>query len=618
MQFKQILHQLITAGLFLSLLVPLFVFNSLFFPYITSKVFVFRIIVEVLGILWLWLILLDKSFRPRRTLFLYGIVIWVAVIALATLFGVDPYRSFWSNYERMEGLVNFLHLGLYFLMLGSVLRSQAVWKWFLHFSLGASVIAVLLALGEYVRASGESLRLAATFGNPIYLAVYLLLQIFLTLLLFIQTNHRGARVTYGIVMIGQLFVLYQTGTRSALLGLLVGLFVALAVVAIRGRELGRTRVAAAALLVAALIAGGGFWLARDSASIQNSPVLSRIANISLADATTRHRLINWQMALQGFKERPLLGWGPENYLVVFSKYFDPALYDAEPWFDRTHNIFLDWLVSAGLLGLLSYLSLFVIAIYLVSKKHEFSLLEKAVLIGLFSAYLFNNIFVFDNLTSYLIFFLVLAYIQFRTTKETEVKKRELKGKSFVFQLGAGALILVAGGLVIFFIGVKPILANSDLLQALASNQAERKLELFQQAFGHQTLADVEIGEQLISTTIGVIQSENVSTITKQNYHQLVSTELPRLIELFPTNARLSLFYGTYLRALGDNDSASVYLNQALALAPTKQAILFELIRLELARDNPAKAFEYAKRAYELAPANEDARRFYDAFRIEIN
>ena len=68
------------------------------------------------------------------------------------------------------------------------------------------------------------------------------------------------------------------------------------------------------------------------------------------------------MAIKGFKEKPILGWGQEGFNYVFNKYYDPALYPYEPWYDRAHNAFLDWLMAGGLPAFLLYLALFVTAI----------------------------------------------------------------------------------------------------------------------------------------------------------------------------------------------------------------------------------------------------------------
>jgi hypothetical protein len=88
-----------------------------------------------------------------------------------------------------------------------------------------------------------------------------------------------------------------------------------------------------------------------------------MASISLSEGATRFTV--WNLAFEGFKERPLLGWGQEGFNFVFNTYYTPELWSQEPWFDRAHNIFLDWLIAGGILGLLGYLSLYVFMLYLV-------------------------------------------------------------------------------------------------------------------------------------------------------------------------------------------------------------------------------------------------------------
>lgn len=107
------------------------------------------------------------------------------------------------------------------------------------------------------------------------------------------------------------------------------------------------------------------------------------------------------MAWQGVRERPVLGWGLDNFHYVFAEKYDPAMYAQEQWFDRSHNVFMDWLVSAGVLGLIAYLSLFAIAIYMLWRisPESMTFSSKAVIIGGLVAYLGHNIFVFDNLSS---------------------------------------------------------------------------------------------------------------------------------------------------------------------------------------------------------------------------
>src|SRR6185295_15949535 len=107
-----------------------------------------------------------------------------------------------------------------------------------------------------------------------------------------------------------------------------------------------------------VLVAGIFVGMRNSDFVQKNATLARLTSISTKSDDAAARFMVWNMALEGFKERPILGWGQVGFNFVFNKYYDPGMYAREQWFDRTHNIFLDWLIAGGILGLLSYLALF--------------------------------------------------------------------------------------------------------------------------------------------------------------------------------------------------------------------------------------------------------------------
>jgi len=97
-------------------------------------------------------------------------------------------------------------------------------------------------------------------------------------------------------------------------------------------------------------------------------VLQRLTSISPKAVTAQNRLMTWNSAYQGFKEKPFIGYGYENFYQVFDKYFNAKIYrhaGSVVWFDRAHNMVFDRLITGGLIGLLLYLSiLFFPLIYL--------------------------------------------------------------------------------------------------------------------------------------------------------------------------------------------------------------------------------------------------------------
>ncbi|MDO8664742.1 MAG: O-antigen ligase family protein [Candidatus Liptonbacteria bacterium] len=142
--------------------------------------------------------------------------------------------------------------------------------------------------------------------------------------------------------------------------------------------------------------------------------VNRLFDISLDNKTFETRLWTWNSAWQGFKEKPILGWGPENFSAVFDKYFDPRHFipgqQGETWFDYAHSIIFDYLSETGILGLLSYLAIFVVFYLELFKKfkNENKIL-KALLVSLPFGYLVQGLALFNVFAIYINIFLFMAF-----------------------------------------------------------------------------------------------------------------------------------------------------------------------------------------------------------------
>jgi len=69
--------------IFLIPFIPLYIANNLFFPFITGKAFLFRILVEIAFALWLILILRDRRYAPRFSPLLLSITIFTIIVFTA-------------------------------------------------------------------------------------------------------------------------------------------------------------------------------------------------------------------------------------------------------------------------------------------------------------------------------------------------------------------------------------------------------------------------------------------------------------------------------------------------------------------------------------------------------
>src|SRR5581483_3389260 len=93
--------------------------TNLFFPYITGKNFAFRILVELAALGYVLLALRVPKYRPKGSLLMWAVVALVVWMGIATIASVDPLKSFWSNFERMDGYIGLIHLFLWFIITGA-------------------------------------------------------------------------------------------------------------------------------------------------------------------------------------------------------------------------------------------------------------------------------------------------------------------------------------------------------------------------------------------------------------------------------------------------------------------------------------------------------------------
>jgi tetratricopeptide (TPR) repeat protein len=367
----------------------------------------------------------------------------------------------------------------------------------------------------------------------------------------------------------------------------------------------------------------------------------------LSEGTINARFMNWGIAWEGVKERPLLGYGQDNYEYVFSKHYDPNMYAQEPWFDRTHNLIFDWLIAAGFLGLSAYLLILItlvahlwvldpeerhwsrksltsfsaIKALLAKKGDAFTATERALFTGLIAAYTFHNLFVFDNIVSYILFVSVLAYLHARVTEGHEplwahaVVSREMV-TSVALPVG-----LVVGGLVLYYANMPGIYTSKAIINALVpqrvlangsavQNTPKDILAYYREALSYNQLGRQEVREQLVQASSNMQRAEGVDAQTRADFRDLAETELKRELDRNPDSARLWLFMGSHYGSIGKFAEAEEAYTKALALTPTKQTAMFQLGEIKLMQNKNEEALELFKKAYEEVPAFDDARKLY--------
>ena len=664
MSYTRILRRVLLIGLGLAFFIPFIIadggngfqsgfnmyipFPNMFFPFITGKNFAFRILVEILFGVYLILAIREPKYRPKSSYLMWALGAFMVWMAIATATSLDPIKSFWSNFERMEGYITLIHLFAYFVMVGAVVTVEQWWNRLFQFSIASSVVMGCYALLQLIQVGGHSIlpissqsgsRVDTTFGNAIYLAVFMLFNVFITLLMLVRQRRSNVmQALYGIALVLQVVALYYTQTRGAFLGVVGGVLVAALFMVWRARTpewrgLRRVSIWGLGVIVGLVVL---VVAVRNTSFVQKSPTLNRMTSISLNDTTTKARFAYiWPIALKGSVASPkamLLGYGQENFSYVFNKDYMPAMYTQEQWFDRAHNQFLDWLIAGGFPAFLLYLSLFGLMVWAIIRSDELSVPEQAILLGLLAGYAFNNLTVFDDLSSSIYFFTLLALTH-------GLSRRELPRWMFMSRpVGDRGVAVVAPfaivGVIfcIWLLNVPGMARAENLLSAImqqvpvsdgqghvigAPKDPKQNLADFKVALGPNVWPGTGIGlqettEQLMQFSSAQASSQSVDPSVKKDTHDLAESAGIAINNQRKHDARLELFMGAFYDAFGQYTQAIQYLNRALADSPAKQQIMFELGVADLNSGNKQGALPVLKQAFTEEPAYKDARILYAA------
>lgn len=451
--------------LYASLFSVLIVLKDTFFPFIGGKYYFFRVATELALIFFiLWWGFRSKPeefFLKIKKVFERPIVIAVSLFVfaylLASIFAYDPKAAFWSNYERGEGGFQMLHYYVFFLLLALLFDRES--DWIFGFKLALVAATLLVAYGIFGNFGYEGFvspyqgtlpptfwekltqaRFYGSLGNPAYIAPYLMFSIFYALYLFFRKNKKGEwsrLLFYALTVLFFFFFALLSQTRGAFLGIVAAVssfFLYLILLNPQFRKKALAGLLVFVVMVALLVKFN------DRPFVKSIPG-SRVLHLSFKEKTVQTRLWTWNSAWQGFKERPIFGWGPENFSVVFDKYFDPRHFnpnrDTETWFDRAHSVIFDYLAETGMLGLLSYLGIFAVFICEFIRKNKPQpaspfFYDKPALKGLMLAiiigYLVQGLAIFDVLPMYLnlFFFLAFASYKFAPMPEAEFSQNKFK------------------------------------------------------------------------------------------------------------------------------------------------------------------------------------------------
>lgn len=591
---------------YLIMFTPLIVDTDFFFPFVAPKTIFFRIMIEIMLAAYLLLLLINRKYRPRLNHLTVALLLFLLVFIIASFTGVNFSRSFWSTYERMTGIFTMLHLGAFFVILTSVFKKRTDWEKFL----GVSIIVGVL-LGLYVLTSNQiSTRGGGTIGNTSFLAAYILFDIFFAIILFLA--RRGIwQIFAGVSLLIMLPVLFTSTARGAVGAFIIALFLmALGYFIFSGNKLMK-RFSIAVILLFIIIA---LFFA-----VVQPPIAKSVVSTLLSEMQSRFAV--WGSGWSGFLERPILGWGPENFNVVFLKYFNPCMGMAEcgseVWFDRTHNIILDTLITTGIVGLLSYLAIFAVVIYglimvMAHTRDKRDLFISLGLIVLLIAYFVQNMLVFDMINSYLVFFLALAFASFMiSSRATQEEPEEPADSSHSLNVFMASAII---GFTIFLIwpaNISTLIANRYIIKMVQSDNIPESIDFFEKSLDtwmEKYEAREHFAQKLIRSSY---QLTDASAEDKEVFNKIFvigEREMEKSVRENSLDFRHHLFAGEVYtgsyRMSGDMAKivrAEQILKKAVELSPTNQQGYWQLAEINVVLRKVDEAVPYVQKALELEP-----------------
>ncbi len=326
------------------------------------------------------------------------------VYVISTIFSVAPYASLYGSYQRLEGTYTTFSYLILFGALVANLRRRAQVERAITIAIITSLPISLYGIIQHYKldplpwGGDTTTRVTGNLGNAIFLAAYLIMVApvalgrVVTSFHAILTDPDNSHLPYNIVRSAiyififavNLVAIYFSGSRGPWLGLMAGLFFFVVLLALnwRAHTLTLTALGLAGLLAVFLVVlnipNGPLEPLRDK------PGIGRLGDVfETSTGTGLVRVLIWDGIVQLVEPhppiqqpdgtpdrwnaiRPLIGYGPEALYVAYNRFYPPDLghieaRNASP--DRSHNETWDAIANTGLLGLASYLLLFIAVFY---------------------------------------------------------------------------------------------------------------------------------------------------------------------------------------------------------------------------------------------------------------
>ena len=385
-----------------------------------------------------------------------------------------------------------------------------------------------------------------------------------------------------------------------------------------------------------------------SSFVQNHSYLKRVTDLSFTSTTVQTRFWAWEAGLKGWSESSktvFLGWGPENFKIPFSKNFNPKFFrgpGAETLFDRAHNMFVEVLVTMGIVGFLTYINLFVALFISLRKliKDKGFIVYGVGLTASIVAYISHNAFIFDAAANFIVFFTVIGFVSYlglpsttfvpkvvlglESKEETNVAPRRIIENKFIVNI-IGAILTILTPLLIYKTNILPAKANYATTKAVVrtwQKDFNGAFEKFKDSLSYDAPGKYEyrhrFAQYLEDVGAPSIREEGVREAYEFAIAEVEKNAKENPMDYLPHLylSRLNIMLGQYDPKSPYNDIALKHSMKALEIAPKFVRTYYEVAQAYFYKKDFRHTIEFFQKAVDLNPDTGISHAYLGAAKIE--
>ena len=446
---------------------PFVVSFNMFYPYTIPKVLWIQTLNWILLIIYLLGILLSKNlykqYKPKLNFVFWMYFVYIIANLISSFFGSNFNNSFWSDYQRMNGLYWHIHTLILFFILSGILNTpEKFYRILIFIFFGGFVLATFYVLEFHsifmfdMPGYSDSSRVVFTFGNPGYAGLYFMLIYLLGVCMvkrdfmcamfdfsiFENLSNKSKHIIYFIYLPVSLILIFYSilisSSRSSLLGSVVGTIFFFFLLFVKSSNIFNKNnfMSIFIIITISFFTLLGIFFFSDAGKLifdrtQNLIYVINSGNVSVGDSGLFTRLGNLNVVYNSILEKPLFGYGMSNFQVPYNKFSIPS--HVTSWeMDNAHNVLTNILATGGIFvfSFYIYLKSHVILSSIKNSNINFNKYDlnvynlNFIIPVFFIGYYVHNLFWFDFQESYLLVLLmmVMANYSVKSPNYLRIKK----------------------------------------------------------------------------------------------------------------------------------------------------------------------------------------------------